>query len=212
VITVLKDSPKSARQCFVGVNNYALGQTYGQQVLKISDEHTKRILVLMDSNNSDTNQNIIYSSIKETIQKGSAKNQRLAIQTVTIENENAFSSEEAIRDIIMNSTSLPDIMICLNSIDTQCAYQAVVDHNKVGQIRILGYYNSQDILSAVQKEIIHSTISIDAKQIGTLCIQALDEYRTTGRVSNYLPVNTQLITLKNVNSYLKDKNKEMLTP
>lgn len=206
VITVLKDSPKSLRQCFVGINNYNLGQTYGQQVLKIWDENTKRILVLMDSSNPNANQNIIYSSIKETILEESDKSKLLDIQTVTVNNANTFSAEEVIRDIIMDTNNLPDIMICLNSIDTQCAYQAVVDHNKVGQVNILGYYNSQDILSAVQKEIIYSTVSIDAKQMGALCVQALDEYKTTGRVSNYLPVDTQLITLENVDNYLKNEN------
>ncbi|WP_069999745.1 substrate-binding domain-containing protein [Cellulosilyticum sp. I15G10I2] len=206
VITVLKDSPKSERQSFIGINNYNLGQTYGQQVLNIWDEDTRRILVLMDSNKQDTNQNVIYSSIKETILQETDKSKQLDIRTVTVNNENTFSSEEVIRDIIMDTNNLPDIIICLNSIDTRCAYQAVVDHNKVGQINILGYYNSEDILKAVQKEIIHSTISIDAKQMGALCVQALDEYKTTGRVSNYLPVDTHLITLKNVNKYLKNEN------
>ena len=206
VITVLKDSPKSQRQCFVGVNNYNLGQSYGEQVLEIWEEDTKRILVLMNSNNPDTNQGVIYSSIKETIGKDSDKSKLLDIQTVIVNNENAFSAEEAIRDIIMDTKNLPDIMICLNSIDTQCAYQAVVDHNKVGQIRILGYYNSQDVLSAIQKEIIHSTISINAKQMGALCVQALNEYKETGRVSDYLTVDTQLITLENVGNYLENEN------
>ena len=206
VITVLKDSPKSSRQCFVGVNNYNLGKAYGQQVLKILDENTRRILVLIDSSNPDTSKNIIYSSIKETIQKGSAKNKLVNVEAVTVNNENTFSSEEAIRDIIMDAQHLPDIMICLNGIDTQCAYQAVVDHNKVGKVDILGYYNSQDILSAVQKEIIHSTIAIDAKQMGDLCVQALNEYKTMGHVSDYLSVDTKLITLENVNKYLKNEN------
>ncbi len=205
VITVLKDSPKSERQSFIGINNYNLGRTYGQQVLKIWDEDTKKILVLMDSNKQDTNQNIIYSSIKETILQESAKSKQLDIRTVTVNNEITFSSEEVIRDIIMDTSNLPDIIICLNSIDTRCAYQAVVDHNKVGQINILGYYNSEDILRAVQKEIIHSTISIDAKQMGALCVQALDEYKVTGRVSSYLPVDTQLITLQNVTNYLENE-------
>lgn len=206
VITVLKDSPKSARQCFVGINNYQLGKTYGEQVLKIWNKNMRRVLVLMDSNNPDTNQNIIYSSIKETIQKDAAKSKNLDIQTVTVNNENAFSSEEAIRDIIMDTRHLPDVMICLNSIDTQCAYQAVVDHNKVGQVEILGYYSSADIISAIQKEIIHSTISVDAKQMGALCIKALDEYSKTGRTSNYFPVDTQLITLDTFGKYLKREN------
>lgn len=204
VITVLTDNPESGRQCFVGINNYNLGKIYGQQAAKIWNEDTKRVLVLMNSSTPDTNQNIIYSGIKETIQKEMTQGKPIDIQTITVNNENTFSSEEAIRDIIMDTDNLPDIMICLNSIDTQCAYQAVVDHNKVGKIDILGYYNSQDILTAIKKKIIHSTIAINAGQMGILCVQALNDYERTGRVSDYLPVDTQLIALENVNSYLKN--------
>lgn len=212
VVTVLKDNPKSQRQCFVGINNYNLGQVYGQQVLKIRNEKTKRILVLMDSGSSEANQNIIFAGIKETIRKALPQSSMPDIQNVTVNNENAFGSEEAIRDIIINTKNLPDIMICLSSIDTQCAYQAVVDHNKVGSINILGYYNSPEILSAVQKQIIHSTISIDAKQMGALSVQALNEYVKAGHVSDYFSVNTQLITLENVNSFIKKENSETFKP
>ena len=203
VITVLKDNPNSKRQCFVGVNNYNLGKVYGEQVLSLYYGEPERILVLMDAGSSNTNQSTIYSGIKDTLYKGIEESENIDIHTVTIGNENRFSSEESIRDIIMDVKHLPSIMICLSDVDTKCAYQAVVDHNKVGQINILGYYDSQDILGAIKKEIIHSTIAIDAKEMGELCSHALEEYREAGHVSDYLPVSTELITLKNIDKYLE---------
>ncbi len=203
VVTVLKDSLKSNRQSFIGINNYTLGQIYGQQVLEIQNENTKRILVLMNSDNSVTNQNIIYSSIKETLKSAPQKSTSLQLDSVMVNNENVFSSEEAIRDIIMDAQVSPDIMICLSGVDTQCAYQAVVDHNKVGAINILGYYSTPDILTAVQKKIIYSTISIDASQMGILAVQALNDSIKGERVSEYLPVDTELITSANVVNYME---------
>lgn len=203
VVTVLKDSLKSNRQSFIGINNYTLGQLYGQQVLEIQDKNTKRILVLMNSNDSVTNQNIIYSSLKETIKNAPQKNKPLQIDNIMVNNENVFSSEEAIRDIIMDEAISPNIMICLSGVDTQCAYQAVVDHNKVGIINILGYYSTPDILTAVKKKIIHSTILIDASQMGSLAVQALNDSIKGNRVSEYLPVDIELITLANVDSYME---------
>ncbi len=201
VITVLKDSNNSIRQCFVGINSYNLGQEYGKQVFKLRNEATKRIFVLVDENSADSSQNIILLGIRDTIEKALGKNHGLEIKAVVVNNEGDFSPEETIRDIIMDSNNVPDIMICLNSTYTRCAYQAVVDHNKVGKINIIGYYDSENILSAIEKGIIYSSISVDTEQMGSLCIQALEEYSLTGHVSEYLPVDTKLITADNVSDY-----------
>ncbi|WMJ87210.1 substrate-binding domain-containing protein [Anaerocolumna sp. MB42-C2] len=201
VITVLKDSTNSIRQCFVGINSYNLGQEYGKQVLKLRNQNTKRVYVLVDENSTDSSQNIILLGIRETIEKTLGKNHGMEIKAVVVNNEDEFSPEETIRDIIMDAENIPDIMICLNSTYTMCSYQAVVDHNMVGKINIIGYYDSDSILSAIQKGIIYSSISVDTEQMGSLCVEALEEYTLTGHVSEYLPVDTKLITSLNVSEY-----------
>ncbi len=207
VTTVFYDSSQSKRQSFVGVNSYNLGQEYGEQLLELCDESTERIFVLMDTNATDSSQNIVYLGIKEAVEK--IKDNQIAIQAVAVDNENAFSAEESIRDIIMDTQNIPDIMICLNAVNTQCAYQAVVDYNKVGEIKIIGNYDSDTILGAIEKKIIYSTISIDARQMGNLSIQAMEEYMDTGHVSGYLPVNTKIINEDNVNLY-RNAKQEMI--
>ncbi len=209
VITILHDNQESERQCFVGINNYNLGQIYGEQLVNIVDQNTRKIIVLVDAINQTANQNIIYSGIKEMLGKNNINNNLIDMEPVIIDNESAFSAEEAIRDIVIDAKNLPDIMICLSSIDTQCAYQAVVDYNKVGEISILGYYSSPDILAAIQKEIIQSTVSIDAKQMADLAITAINEYETSGYVSDYLPVDAHLITLQNVDDYIEVKDTDI---
>ena len=104
---------------------------------------------------------------------------------------------------MLDEENLPDILICLNAVDTRCAYQAAVDYNKVGIVEILGYYDSEAILTAVDKRIIYSTISVDGVQMGIQCIEALKEYEETGYVNGYLPVNTKLIDAGNVDYYLE---------
>ena len=47
VVTVMNDAQDSKRQSFVGVNDYQLGQAYGQQVVKLMDENTRNILILL---------------------------------------------------------------------------------------------------------------------------------------------------------------------
>ncbi len=201
VITVLKDSSNSIRRCFVGINSYNLGQEYGRQVLKLRSKDTRRIFVLVDENSADSSQNITLLGIRDTMEKELGSNHGMEIKALAVNNEDEFSPEETIRDIIMDPENMPDIMICLNSTYTQCAYQAVVDHNKVGKINIIGYYDSENILNAIEKGIIFSSISVDTEQMGSLCVQALEEYTLTGHVSDYLPVDTKLITAGNVSEY-----------
>lgn len=203
VITILNDCPTSIRQCFIGMNNYNVGKMYSEQVLNLANIDKNKILVLMDRDSPTSNQGIIYSSIKDNLSKYTEKNVELNLEAVAVDNENIFGTEEAVRDIIIKN--IPDIMICLNEVATKCAYQAAVDYNKVGQMIIFGYYDSPEILAAVQKEIIYSTIAIDATQVGKLSIQSLEDYKKEGRISDYLTLNANMITVNNVGQFIDVK-------
>jgi ribose transport system substrate-binding protein len=200
VVTVLSDSMNSNRQCFVGVNGYNIGQVYGEQVLKIVKEKAE-ILVLMNSDTDDTSKNIIYAGIKDTL-NGVINDKKFNLTTLAISNESAFGTEESIRDIFMNEDKIPEILICLDEVSTTSAYQAIVDYNKVGEVDIMGCYTSDTILNAIDRDIINSTISIDSDELGSFCIDALTEYDKTGNVSEYMSVDINLITDKNVEEYL----------
>lgn len=193
VTTVLDDSPISKRTSFVGVNNYQLGSEYGNQVLEVAGDEEKSIMVLLDSNSHDSSPDIILSGIKDTL-----KDTNISISVATIDRKIAFSSEEAVHNILLNEEDIPDILICLNSTDTICAYQTVVDYNKVGEITIIGYYNSEIISQAIAKEVIYSTIVIDTREMGATCVEVLSEFATRQRVSEYISVNMNLVTKKNV--------------
>ncbi len=193
VVTVLEDAVQSNRTCFVGVNNYQLGKEYGDEVLAIADDQTQRVMVLLDSSGNNTSPDLIFPGIKDTLADSD-----IEVSVTTIDRKSAFSSEEAIHDIMINSGNVPDILICLNLIDTICAYQTIVDYNKVGQVKIIGYYNSDNITQAIKKEIIHSTMVIDTQGMGAHAVKALCEYASTNRVSEYIPVDIALISLKDV--------------
>lgn len=206
VVNVLQDSTGSIRQCFVGNNSYNLGQDYGRQILELVAEENDteagsvavkepvRVLVLVDENRTDTSQNLVLLGIRETLENAGEDGDRVSVETSPVDNSRGFSSEESIRDIFLDAGKLPDILVCLSAVHTRCAYQAAVDYNKVGIVQMLGYYDSDAILEAVSKNILHSTIALDTEQMGRLCVQALDEYVRTGYTNNYMAVDTRLIT------------------
>ena len=198
VITVLKDAPDSNRKSFVGINSYNQGQAYGKQVVEIIDEGKKKITVLLNADSTDTTQNVIYSTILEIVGK-----RKVEVKSAIVNTQSTFSSEEDIRTIIMDEQNASDVLVCLTAVDTRCAYQAVVDYNKVGEIEIIGYYDSDIVLRAIEKNIVHSTMTIDANRMGAYCVEALTEYRETNRVSDYYSVDISVINAENVDDYIE---------
>ena len=214
VITALGDNNASTRKSFVGVNSYNLGMAYGEQVCEIeattsnivNESDEKTVLVLMNANADDTSQNIIFTGIQDAIKNSANKSRLTNVEAVAVSNDGAFAAEESIRDIFMNPGNVPDVIICMNELNTTCVYQAVVDYNKVGRINIIGYYDSVAICKAIERNVIYSTISVNTKQLGMYCVHALDEYKETGHVSEYFSVDISLINSDNVSEYLGDAN------
>ncbi len=230
VVTLYGDNTQSDRCTFVGIGSYDLGREYGRQVLEIVhrkqlpkaqvkviplyDENGERlmwterveyppvrVMVLVNVNTQDSGQNILCSGIQETIENEKAEGQEVELSLVSIDDTSTFSVEESIRDIFMEG-DLPDIIICLNELNTTCVYQAVVDYNKVGQVNILGYYDSDTILKAIDRNVIYATVTIDAAQMGKYCVEALTEYNAFGNTSQYFIADIELINKDNVAEYL----------
>ncbi len=209
VVTVLKDvlptdTKKTVnRISFVGVNNYNLEQEYAKQVAEVIKEGRKNITVLMNTNSSDMGQTMIYSSIHKVTESN-----HVNIESASVNSKSAFSSVEDIRNIVMNKDNPPDVLVCLNEVDTLGAYQVVRDYNKVGDIDIIGYYDSEIILRAIEMNIVHSTMTFDAHEMGVNCVDALSEYITTKNVSDYYPVYISVINGNNVEDYLAKEEQE----
>ena len=211
VVTLYGDNTQSKRCSYVGVGSYNLGREYGRQVLKIAEEReenqsTLNVAVLVNAYAKDSGQNILCSGIQETIEMEKKVGTQIEMTLVSVDETNAFSVEESIRDIFMTS-DISDIIVCLNELSTTCVYQTVVDYNRVGQVGILGHYDSETILKAIDRNVIYATISIDTKQMGRSCVDAISEYHDLGYTSQYFTADISLIDKNNVSQYLEGGQK-----
>lgn len=228
VVTLYGDNTRSARCSFVGVGSYNMGREYGRQALEIIRNKMKeeaaagavettveedktvlenkpypvKVALLINAYAQDLDQNILCSGIQETIEQEQGEDMEIELSLLSVDDTNAFSVEESIRDIFMEQ-DIPDIMICLNELTTTCVYQAVVDYNKVGEVSILGYYDSDTIINAIDRNVIYATVAIDTKQMGGFCIDALEEYHELGYTSQYFTADIRLISKDNVAEYLE---------
>ena len=217
VVVLQNDVEKSKRQCYVGLNYYELGQMYAIQIEKlieagISDSPT--IDILVDGDMSEGASNLIAMAIEDYLREKNEGDEEYVlpeIMVTRIEAEDIFSAEESIRNIFLEKDTLPNIMLCVNSVYTRCAYQAVVDYNLVGQIQIIGYFANDTILDAVDKQVIFSTISVDTNEMGKSCIQALYEYNNMGYTNSYLPVGIEVVDQAKAHQLLDQKTDRVNT-
>jgi len=211
VVVLQNDIENSARQSFVGVNNYELGQEYASQMVKIldmSDYKSPRVTVLINDEMSEGAANVIVIAIKDYFAEKFPNAAVPEIEFVRIDSQDVFSVEEDVRNFLLDTEVLPDIVLCLNSTYTQCAYQAIVDFNRVGQTKIIGYFINDTILDAIDKQIIYSTISVDTEQMGQSSVRTLREYEELGYTNSYVSVSTRVIGEEEAKELIEAKNEE----
>lgn len=197
VITLYEDNTKSERCCYVSIGNYDLGREYGRQIMNLSAQGARNVLVVVSGYASDFKQNLIWTGIQETIEKENQGHPPIELSLMSVDDSNDFVVEEYIREIFMKE-ELPDTIVCLNELNTTCVYQAVIDYNQVGNINILGYYDSETILKGIEREVINATVAVDTEQMGKASVNALTEYRELGYTSDYFIADITLIDKENV--------------
>lgn len=221
VVTVYGDNTQSLRCCYVGVGSYNLGREYGKQLanmvadMEASDDDGEPanvkldVTVLVNIDEENSNQNLVWSGIQSFVE--SEENNlsgKINLSMKSIDNKNAFTVEESIRDLFKEE-DVPDVIVCLNETDTECVYQAVVDYNLVGTVNIVGYYDSLTILKGISRNIIYSSVTINTTQMGQYTLEALREFNEYGTTNQYVPIDVTVIDRDNVDDYLKMKGEEV---
>lgn len=210
VITMQKDVPASGRQGFVGTNDYFLGQEYGRRVLKIADENTQRVTILIpDINFNEISREWFKNGISRAIEDRDIK-----LDIYVIQDDNGLNNaEEVVHSILNNANSKPDIMICLDPVITQTAYQVAMAYEMSDEMSnhmdIIGYYVSEAILAGIQQGGIDSTITMDSRQLGQLGVEALLTYKKHHMVSYYTAVDSQVVDRYNASAYQTKFEKEV---
>lgn len=218
VITLYNDNSASERLSFVGVSNYNLGKQYGELILKLAQEKKFtndkiEVVIFADVNSADAAQNLMYTGVQETVDSEDpelkASHPEIDLTIYGVDTTNEFSVEESIKNFLLKDReSLPEIVVCLNEMDTIAAYQTVVDYNEVGLVNILGYYDSEVILNGIDRNVIYATISTDTEQMGRYSVNALTEYFQYGYTSQYFTSDISVITKENVAQYMEEHEDE----
>lgn len=209
VVTILNDAPNTERKSYVGINSYQLGQEYGNQILKILPNHDgiTRVMMLLHDNSIDSNQAQIFNQINNRMVTTKENADRIKVEEIRIPSGRAFESEEIVRNLFQNAQGPPDVIVCMDEVDTEAVYQAVIDYNRVGKTQVIGYYKSKAALEAVEKGTMAMTLCIDTSQMGKYSVQALTESIKDGRTNSFYSVDLQFVTEEQVPEYKRQERK-----
>jgi ribose transport system substrate-binding protein len=202
VITMQKDVEDSKRQGFVGINDYFLGQEYGRQVLRIADDDTRLVEVLLPGANfNETSRNWFQLGLSNTVP---SEQIRFDFQIIW-DDKGINNAEDIIHEMTEDGAEQPDIIICLNEIITQSAYHMIRERGLSDRIRIIGSYVSDDILDGIEQGYIDSTITIDPEAMGRMSMDALMTYKKYHMVSYYTESDTMLVDRDSIEDYRRSR-------
>ena len=204
VVTVLTDDSSSARISFVGVNSYQIGTAYTEELLGLlKPEGKTAIMFLMNADTWAQESNLAFYQVKKELEEKKTAKQDVDISQYAMNSKADFDTEEVVRDIFVKE-DLPDVLVCMDSVVTECVYQALIDYNQVGNVQVIGFYYSDSILDAISKGIISSSVTLDMTDVGEYSINALEEYSSLKHTNGYYSVGQNVITRENVREYRKE--------
>lgn len=207
VVNLVRDVDDSGRVSFVGVTSSRQGELIGEQVLSLAPGGEGRVCLLADTANSETASNLLFSQIARAVSGGENGGSSLSVYMEKVDSRNDFEAEEIIRNVLLSETP-PDILICVNSVQTECVRSALVDYNMVEDVKVIGYYASAAVLSALRNDLLSAVITCSTEEIGEKAVTALDEYLDTGHVSDYFDISLTAVTAENVNRYIRAQHQD----
>jgi len=198
VVTIESDAKNSERLAYIGNNNYEVGTVGGKMVAEATGGNAKVAIILNGYNPeaSDVSQNLRVTGFKDAVKqyKGSVD-----VAAIRISGMGIFSAGEIANELIINNPQINTIF-CTNPRDTLGVIQKIVDLNKVGQIKVIGYGSYSEILRYIEKNVIYGSVVSNPQEMGYKAVKALVELKTTRRTPAYVGTQVYAVTKDNVDT------------
>lgn len=154
---------------FVGASSEKIGEEAGKLMIE-AIEGTGNILVIDDEEYGDAN---TFNSAKVIgfIDK-MKENDDMSIKEIKFSKFGILSAEEIVEKVIKKNPSI-NAIYTTNSVDTMGAAQAVINLNKVGKIKIIGYGDTEEIKRLIEQGVVFGTTIGNPELIGKKSLDTL---------------------------------------
>jgi len=213
VVTILNDyddenntSDSITNKNFIGLDNTKLGNEYGNLIIDIVKSNDIKInkscnvTILSPSLQGKNQSNNIKKSIEETLSKDKKIDISYNINNINLESKAPFSASIAVSKLVKENKT-PNIIICHTKEDTLNVYATLIDYNKIGDVKIIGFYYSEELLNAISKHSIYATIKPNIKIIADECIDALIKEADDAKSTIHNIDSFEVIDYNNIDRY-----------
>ena len=111
------------------------------------------------------------------------------------------------RNIIDKYEDLVGI-ICSSGEETLGAIQALKDTNKINDVVVFGFDNSNEILDYIDREVILATIVAQNEKLGYEAIDNMVKHNKGEFVSMYNDISIEIITKENLKDYILESGEK----
>lgn len=197
VVTIENDSKTSNRDAFVGTNSFQLGKEAAQLMVNATDGKANIAIIVssdfeLDSLSQNLKINGFLSGIKDYPE--------MQVLEVHASRMGMISAEEITQSVLNNHQEI-NAILTTNAVDTLGAAQLIIDHNKVGEIALVGYGDMENILRYIKMGIIYGTVMSDPYRMGYESLVALVNLKEEKSVSTFIDTDVKVITRENLYEY-----------
>lgn len=199
VITIENDAKDSKRQSYIGTNSFQLGEEAGKLMIKAAKGKANIAVIVSNDYQIDTvSQNLKINGFLNAIKDYPD----MKVVKVYTSKLGTLSAEEITQSIVSGNQNI-DAIYTTDSVDTIGTAQVIVDFNKVGNIVIIGYGDTPDILRYIDKGIIYGTVMSDPYKMGYESVRSMVEIKDKNNISTFVDTGVNIITKRNLDEYVK---------
>jgi len=185
----------------VGTINFSLGSIAGDMAVEATDRSANVAVIINSAGNQGGAENT--NSIVQGILDSFSIYSTIDINKVYTINADLFEAEKITTSIIEN-TSEVNTIICFDERSTPGIAQILVDNNKVGDIKLIGYGVRSETLDYIKRGVIYGTVCPNAYQIGYSAVKQLVLSLNGEQISDLLSTDLYTIDASNVEQYSQE--------
>lgn len=194
VITIDTDSPLSKRKVFVGTNGFEIGTKEGKMLVDAT-EGTASVAFIQDMKKGENQNKTQIDGFKDAV-----KEKEIEIRVLENSSLDILSVKNIAQRIIVDYPEV-NVIVCSDANDTMGVAQVIVDYNKVGDVKIIGYDSLQEIFDYVEKGVIYGTVIPNPMMIGFESVKSTYEIMENGRTSSYVHTDVDIVTGRTLKKY-----------
>ena len=202
VITFENDDNKSKRQTFVGINSFIIGSEAAKMLIEATGGKANIAVI----SSEDFSQDYVEQNLKMSGFVSTLKDYPNIKIIHNFSSKMGILSAEEITQKIIDSKDNINAIFTVSSADTLGAAQFIVDRNKVGDIILVGYGSSEQILRYIDKGIIYGAVASDAFKMGYEGLKAMVDIKDGNPIPTFIDTEIEVITKKNLDKYKINPN------